>query len=56
MRPQQWTKNLVLFAGIVFSQRFLEPDLIVLSLAGVIVFCLLSGSVYVLNDVFDSRR
>ena len=56
MRPQQWTKNLVLLAGIVFSQRFLEPDLIVLSVTGVIVFCLLSGSVYILNDVFDRTR
>jgi len=56
MRPQQWTKNLVLFAGIVFSQRFLEPELIILSITGAIVFCLLSGSVYILNDVFDRRR
>lgn len=56
MRPLQWTKNLVLFAGIVFSKRFLEPDLVRLSVGAFAVFCVLSGAVYLFNDVADRRR
>jgi 4-hydroxybenzoate polyprenyltransferase len=53
MRPMQWTKNLILFAGVVFSKRFLEFALVRKSLLGFGVFCLLSGAIYLLNDVFD---
>ncbi|MCK4549430.1 MAG: decaprenyl-phosphate phosphoribosyltransferase [Candidatus Krumholzibacteria bacterium] len=56
MRPKQWTKNLVLFAGIVFSKRFADPELVRLSLYGFIVFCGLSGAIYILNDIFDRDR
>jgi len=56
MRPKQWTKNLVLFAGVVFSKRFTDPELVRLSLSGFLVFCGLSGAVYILNDIFDRDR
>ena len=56
MRPHQWTKNLVLLAAIVFSLNFLDPRLLVLSLEGVAVFCLLSGGVYLLNDLKDREK
>jgi len=56
MRPKQWTKNLVLFAGIVFSKRFTDPELVRLSLSGFLVFCGLSGAIYILNDIFDRER
>jgi 4-hydroxybenzoate polyprenyltransferase len=56
MRPKQWTKNLVLFAGVVYSKRFLEPELVLKSLAGFVLFCMLSGAIYVLNDIFDRAR
>jgi 4-hydroxybenzoate polyprenyltransferase len=53
MRPRQWVKNLLLFAGIVFSHNFSHWDLLGRSVAGFILFCLLSGSVYILNDLQD---
>ncbi len=56
MRPWQWTKNLVLFAGVVFSRRFLEIDLVERSFAGFAIFCMLSGSVYIMNDLIDRKR
>jgi 4-hydroxybenzoate polyprenyltransferase len=56
MRPRQWTKNLVLFAGIVFSRHLFDRSLLDLSFYGFVVFCLLSGAVYILNDVFDRRN
>ncbi len=55
MRPRQWTKNLVLFAGIVFSRHLFDRSLLDLSFYGFAVFCLMSGAVYILNDVFDRR-
>jgi 4-hydroxybenzoate polyprenyltransferase len=56
MRPRQWTKNLVLFAGIVFSRNLFDFALLERSFYGFVVFCLMSGAVYVLNDVFDRAR
>lgn len=56
MRPRQWTKNLVLFAGIVFSLHLFERELLARSFWGFAIFCALSGSVYVLNDVLDRAR
>ena len=56
MRPKQWTKNLVLFAGVVFSKRFFEFPLVRKSLMGFGIFCLLSGAIYIFNDIFDRRK
>lgn len=56
MRPKQWTKNLVLFAGVMFSKRFTDPELVRLSFYGFLVFCGLSGVIYILNDIFDRDR
>jgi 4-hydroxybenzoate polyprenyltransferase len=56
MRPRQWTKNLVLFAGLVFSRHLFDPQLFERSVCAFVVFCLLSGSMYILNDVFDRAR
>jgi 4-hydroxybenzoate polyprenyltransferase len=52
MRPKQWTKNLALFVGIVFSQQLLSPALPRVLLAFV-SFCLVSSSIYLLNDLLD---
>ncbi|MDZ7859616.1 MAG: decaprenyl-phosphate phosphoribosyltransferase [Candidatus Krumholzibacteriota bacterium] len=56
MRPKQWTKNLVLFAGVVFAKEFLNPSLLLRSILGFIVFCVLSGMIYIINDIFDRRK
>ena len=54
LRPKQWTKNLLLFAGILFSQQLDQPPLLIRAAAGFFAFCLLSGSVYLLNDLADT--
>jgi 4-hydroxybenzoate polyprenyltransferase len=54
LRPKQWTKNLLLFAGIIFSQQVTVPALLLRAAAGFAAFCLLSGLVYLLNDVTDA--
>lgn len=53
LRPEQWTKNLVLFAALVFSRRLLDPAAVALALAAFLIFCALSGAVYLVNDVSD---
>jgi 4-hydroxybenzoate polyprenyltransferase len=56
LRPRQWTKNLLVFAGLIFSQGLNEPTLVARSVFAFVVFCLLSGSVYLINDVMDAER
>jgi 4-hydroxybenzoate polyprenyltransferase len=53
LRPKQWTKNLLLFAGVLFSRQIGEPALVLRAAAGFFTFSLLSGAVYLLNDVSD---
>jgi 4-hydroxybenzoate polyprenyltransferase len=53
LRPQQWVKNFVLFAGLVFSQNLSNTDMVLKTVFGFVLFCLLSSSVYVLNDILD---
>ncbi|HVP57457.1 MAG TPA: decaprenyl-phosphate phosphoribosyltransferase [bacterium] len=56
LRPTQWTKNLVVLAGVVFSRNALVPDLALRSLRAFAIFCLLAGSIYVFNDLADLER
>src|SRR5437867_5812731 len=53
LRPAQWTKNLLVFAGLLFGRRLLDPRAVLAALAAFAVFCLLSGVVYILNDISD---
>lgn len=53
LRPSQWTKNLIIFAGLIFGQRLLDPGAILHAAAAFVVFCALSGVVYLVNDVAD---
>ena len=56
LRPGQWTKNLLVFAGVLFGQRLLEPGAVGRSLAAFAIFCALSGAVYLVNDVADREQ
>jgi len=53
MRPRQWTKNLVIFAALVFDKQLVDPQAGLRTLAGFVIFCLISGVVYILNDLVD---
>ena len=53
LRPKQWTKNLLLFAGVLFSQQLGDPQLVLRAAAGFVAFSLLSGAVYLFNDLRD---
>jgi 4-hydroxybenzoate polyprenyltransferase len=53
LRPEQWTKNLFVFAGAVFGGQLLDLQAMVRAVAAFLVFCALSGVVYVFNDLAD---
>lgn len=54
MRPRQWTKNLIVFVAVVFSGRALVLADAFHAVLGFVIFCFLSSSVYILNDVMDA--
>ncbi len=56
MRPKQWYKNLVIFIGIIFSINLLNLNLWIDVIAAFTIFCILSGSIYVLNDILDLEK
>ncbi len=56
LRPRQWTKNFFLFAGILFSQNIFYIPLLVEVTLGCIIFCFLSGAVYIVNDLRDLEQ
>lgn len=53
MRPRQWTKNLLVFAGLVFAQRVLDVEALGRAVGAFVVFCLLASLVYLINDLSD---
>ena len=56
MRPRQWTKNLILFAALIFSQNIFSPLLLFRAVAAFAIFCFLSGCVYIINDLLDLKQ
>lgn len=55
MRPRQWIKNLLVFAAPAASGWLFEPGVLVPSLWAFVAFCLVSASIYMINDVRDAE-
>jgi 4-hydroxybenzoate polyprenyltransferase len=53
MRPRQWTKNVIVFIGVVFAQRIFNMLAFERALLAFVAFCLASSSIYLLNDLHD---
>lgn len=56
MRPQQWIKNLFIFAPLIFSGRLFQLQDLRLAFVGFFVFSLAASGVYILNDITDLAR
>jgi 4-hydroxybenzoate polyprenyltransferase len=56
LRPGQWTKNLAVFAPLLFARRVFDRDAVVVSLLAFVAFCLLSSGTYVFNDWMDREE
>ena len=52
-RPRQWIKNLAIFAALVFTGSFFDPNLFSKTVLGFIALSILVSSVYFINDVSD---
>jgi len=53
MRPKQWTKNVVVFAPLVFDEKLFQPALLGRTALAFALFCLISSTVYIINDLVD---
>jgi 4-hydroxybenzoate polyprenyltransferase len=53
MRPRQWTKNAFVFFALIFDQQLFLLEPFLRTLAGFALFCLISSSVYIFNDIAD---
>jgi 4-hydroxybenzoate polyprenyltransferase len=56
MRPKQWTKNVVVFAPLVFDEKLFQPALLGRTLLAFALFCLISSTVYIINDLVDIEK
>lgn len=56
LRPRQWTKNVLVFAGLLFAQKAADPAAVLEAVEAFIVFCLLAGGTYIINDALDVER
>lgn len=53
MRPRQWTKNVFIFTALLFDLKLLDPTYVVKTILAAALFCVLSGCVYIINDLTD---
>lgn len=53
MRPKQWTKNVFFFAALVFDAKLFKLEFLLPALAGFVLLCITSGTVYLINDLVD---
>lgn len=56
MRPKQWAKNIFIFAPLVFDQKLFYPLYLARTVAGFVLLCLVSGAVYLMNDLVDVEK
>lgn len=53
LRPKQWTKNLLIFAGLIFSSTLFVPENFLKAVYGFFIFSIVSGVTYIINDLRD---
>lgn len=56
MRPWQYTKNLLVFAALVFAREMGNPDAVLKTVVAFVLFCMVSSAVYLINDVRDAEE
>ena len=56
VRPWEWTKNTLVFAALFFSKNLLNTELFAKAFLAFGLFCLTSGSIYLINDIFDQKE
>ncbi|OQY45802.1 MAG: decaprenyl-phosphate phosphoribosyltransferase [Anaerolineaceae bacterium 4572_78] len=56
MRPKQWTKNVIIFAALVFDEKLFDIPSLINTLFGFVILCFISGTVYLINDIVDIEK
>lgn len=56
MRPMEWSKNLLVFSGLIFSRSLTDPHNVAASFLGFVLFCCASSGVYLFNDLCDLKE
>ncbi len=56
LRPHQWAKNLVVLAALIFAVQLFHLPSVISAVEAFVLFCLLSGAVYLINDLVDLER
>jgi len=56
VRPAQWTKNLFVFAALIFAREFFTVSLLLKTVGAFFAFCLVSGAFYIFNDLHDREE
>lgn len=56
LRPKQWIKNVFVFAALVFDQKLLNLPLLGKTVAAFVLFCMISSTVYIINDLVDLEK
>ena len=56
MRPMHWTKNMFVFAALIFGHKLNVPLALGRAIGGFACFCLAASAVYILNDIIDRQR
>ncbi|MEA3401170.1 MAG: decaprenyl-phosphate phosphoribosyltransferase [Armatimonadota bacterium] len=56
MRPWQWTKNLLVFAALIFAGMMTERWAVLTAVEAFALFCMVSSSVYLINDIRDAEE
>ena len=54
MRPPEWIKNLLVYAGLLFSQQFDDPGRVLDATLAFVAFCAISSAGYLVNDLRDA--
>lgn len=56
LRPKEWTKNLLVFSGLIFSRSLTDTHNIWISFLGFLIFCCASSVIYLFNDLSDIKE
>lgn len=56
LRPRQWTKNLAVYAAILFTGQLFYFPLFEKVSYGFLIFCAISSAIYIINDIFDIQK
>jgi decaprenyl-phosphate phosphoribosyltransferase len=56
LRPRQWIKNAAIFGALIFSGQLFDAEMFLSVGEGFLIFCALSSSIYIINDMLDIQK